>query len=380
MRTWDAAAATSAAEVGAGSPWRDAVSRTPRHLLVPNWWEQDGFDWRLHRGVSDTTSWIDTAYADRTLVTQVGELHADMAGDDVGPPSDRPPTSSTTLPSLVLRMFDVAEIEEGMKVLDLGTGSGYSAALLGHRLGDDRVLSVDVDEYLVDVARRRLATFGRVPRMVAVDATQTLPDDGFDRAVAMFSTRTIPSTWLAAVRSGGVISTTLAGTSLHVRVTVTDATHAQGRVVSDEARFMRARTGPEDGSALHRVYLSARTAEGDEVRAFDGDVPNLRDDRRLALLLELLHPTIDHRWIDLDDRSMVWLLHPSGSWARAEVPKFGGRPAVHSSGPLDLWGHLDRARQLTSAHGPIDPLSLAIEIDPDGRRITWPAAGLSFPL
>ncbi|MFI6981699.1 methyltransferase domain-containing protein [Embleya sp. NPDC050154] len=330
--------------------------------------------------MTDPASWIGTAYEDRTLVTQVGELHADTAGDDVTPPSDRPPTSSTTLPSLVLRMFDVAEIEEGMKVLDLGTGSGYSAALLGHRLGDDRVLSVDVDEYLVSAARRRLATFGRAPRMTTIDATHALPEDGFDRAVAMFSTRTIPSTWLAAVRSGGVISTTLAGTSLHLRVTVTDATHAHGRVASHGARFMPVRSGPEDGSALHRVYLAARTADGDEVRAFDGDVPNIRDDWRLALLLELLQPAVDHRWIDLDDRSMVWLLHASGSWARAEVPKFGGRPTVHSSGPLDLWGHLDRARHLTSEHGPIEPSSLHVEIDSHDQRITWPAGGLSFPL
>ncbi|MFF7246464.1 hypothetical protein ACFZBU_21445 [Embleya sp. NPDC008237] len=241
-------------------------------------------------------------------------------------------------------------------------------------------MSVDVDEYLVSAARRRLSTFGRVPRMTTIDATQALPEDGFDRAVAMFSTRTIPSTWPAAVRSGGLISTTLAGTSLHLRVTVTDATHAQGRVVSHEARFMRVRTGPDDGSALHRVYLSARTAEGDEVRAFDGDVPNLRDDWRLALLLELLHPDVDHRWIDLGDRSMVWLLHPSGSWARAEVPKFGGRPVVHSSGPLDLWGQLDRVRHLTSKHGPIEPSSLRMEINPHSRRITWPAAEMSFPL
>ncbi|MGC0420583.1 methyltransferase domain-containing protein [Embleya sp. AB8] len=106
-------------------------------------------------------SWTNSAYDNRTLVTQVGDAHADTAGDDVVPASDRPPTSSSTLPSLVLRMFDVAEIEEGMRVLDLGTGSGYSAALLGRRLGDDHVLSVDVDEYLVNAARQRLGPVHR---------------------------------------------------------------------------------------------------------------------------------------------------------------------------------------------------------------------------
>ncbi|MGC0423224.1 methyltransferase domain-containing protein [Embleya sp. AB8] len=377
--TWNDAAAKLAGAVAANSPWSEAVACTPRHLLVPNWWEQDGLQWRRHRGVVDTASWTNAAYDNRTLVTQVGDVHADTAGDDVAPPSDRPPTSSSTLPSLVLRMFDVAEIEEGMRVLDLGTGSGYSAALLGRRLGDGHVLSVDVDDYLVNAARQRLGAFGRAPRMSAIDATRDLPEDGFDRAVAMFSTRTIPSTWLAAVRSGGIISTTLAGTSLHLRVVVTDATHAEGRIASHEAQFMRVRSGPEDGSAMHRVYLSARTAEGDEVRSLDGGLPDLRTDWRLGLLLELLEPAIDHRSIDLDDRSMVWLLHPSGSWARAEVPK-SGLPVVHSSGPLDLWGQLERARHLIAEYGPVDPGSLRMEIASGDQQIVWPAAGLSLPL
>ena len=75
-----------------------------------------------------TRQWLDAAYGDRSLVTQVGALHADHAG-----PDDRPtgrPTSSSTMPGLLVQMYRHAMISDGMDVLDVGTGSGYGTALL----------------------------------------------------------------------------------------------------------------------------------------------------------------------------------------------------------------------------------------------------------
>ncbi|WP_406278528.1 methyltransferase domain-containing protein [Embleya sp. NBC_00896] len=357
------------------------MAGTARHHLVPAWWERDKNigDWRQHRGDRDEPAWLAAAYDDRTLVAQVGDLHADTAPDDSTVPGAAPSTSSSTLPSLVLRMFSVAGIEEGMKVLDLGTGSGYSSALLARRLGDTQVVSVDVDPYLVTAAQRRLTAAGLAPKVAAIDALGDIPGHGFDAAVAMFSTRSIPESWLCAVRPGGTISTTLKGTSLHLRVEVEDEAHATGVVVSSEAHFMPARRGPDDGGALDQVYQSARTAHGDETTNLAGDLPDLWKDWQLVLLLELLKPGIEHRSINLDDRSMVWLLHPSGSWARAEVPT-SGPSIVHSSGPLDLWGQLERARHLVAEHGPIDPASLRLEINSGSQQIAWSTAGLSLPL
>ncbi|WP_405531435.1 hypothetical protein [Streptomyces canus] len=59
------------------------------------------------------------------------------------------PTSSSTLPGLIVSMLHMLDAKPGQDVLDVGTGSGYSAALRGHRIGDDHVTSVDVDPYLV---------------------------------------------------------------------------------------------------------------------------------------------------------------------------------------------------------------------------------------
>ena len=111
-----------------GSRWRDPVANTPRHLLVPAWWARSGGRWELRHGPSDEAAWLESVYRDQTLVTRIGTLHADHARA-----GDRPrgrPTSSSTLPGLVLQMYRHARIGPDDTVLDVGTGSGYGAALL----------------------------------------------------------------------------------------------------------------------------------------------------------------------------------------------------------------------------------------------------------
>ncbi|WP_316723447.1 hypothetical protein [Streptomyces sp. 11x1] len=88
------------------SRWHAAVANVPRHQFVPRWWEADGGVWMLRDGSSDLETWLDAAYADKTLVTRVGPCHADIAAaEGVGIVSDGTPTSSSTLPSLVVRMY-----------------------------------------------------------------------------------------------------------------------------------------------------------------------------------------------------------------------------------------------------------------------------------
>ncbi|MFH8555056.1 methyltransferase domain-containing protein [Streptomyces celluloflavus] len=106
------------------------------------------------------------------------------------------------------------DVRPGHKVLDVGTGSGYSAGLFARRFGDENVTSVDMDPYLVEAARTRLAEFGRTPRVAAVDATGELPEPEYDRIMATVSVRPVPASWLRALRPGGRLVTTIAHTAL----------------------------------------------------------------------------------------------------------------------------------------------------------------------
>lgn len=72
--------------------------------------------------------------------TRVGASHADQAA-----PGDHPgglPTSSATLPSLVVRMLRHTRLGDGLSLLDLGTGAGGLTAYACHRLGDRHVTSL----------------------------------------------------------------------------------------------------------------------------------------------------------------------------------------------------------------------------------------------
>jgi protein-L-isoaspartate(D-aspartate) O-methyltransferase len=69
-------------------------------------------------------------------------------------------TQSTALPT-ILRMCQMLELQPGMRVLEIGTGSGYTSALLGRIVGDQgSVISLDVDSGLTERARVKHARGG----------------------------------------------------------------------------------------------------------------------------------------------------------------------------------------------------------------------------
>jgi SAM-dependent methyltransferase len=69
-------------------------------------------------------------------------------------------TSSTSMPSVVAEMLHALRIEPGMSVLELGTGTGWNAALLAHRLGAQNVTLIEIDPDISAHARRALASAG----------------------------------------------------------------------------------------------------------------------------------------------------------------------------------------------------------------------------
>jgi protein-L-isoaspartate O-methyltransferase len=54
-------------------------------------------------------------------------------------------TSSASPPEVVALMLAALDAEPGMRVLEIGTGTGYNAALLAHRLGAQNITSVEID-------------------------------------------------------------------------------------------------------------------------------------------------------------------------------------------------------------------------------------------
>jgi len=357
-----------------GSRWREPIEKTPRHLLVPAWWARRGGRWELRQGPDDEEAWLEAAYRDQTLVTRVGTLHADHAqtGDE---PTGRP-TSSGTLPSLVLQMYRHARIGAQDSVLDVGTGSGYGTALLCHLLGDERVTSVDVDDYITTIAARRLAGLGLHPRIATVDATGPLPGT-FDRIVAMVAVRPIPASWLAALTPGGRLVTTITGTSLIVSAVATADGGAVGQIERDWAMFMRTRSGDDYPPGLDALMETARTAEGEHVDTARYPVIDVAENAwELRSMVEILAPGIVHDFQEEGDTRIALMVHEDGSWARAV--QTGNEPGVvHQGGPRRLWDVLDRARDHWLENGSLPLYGARVRITPDGvihlRRGRWTA-------
>jgi protein-L-isoaspartate(D-aspartate) O-methyltransferase len=171
-----------------------AFAAVPRHLFVPE--------------VSTAL-----AYADVVVPTKF-----DRAGGAI---------SALSQPAIVAVMLEQLDVRPGMRVLEVGAGTGYNAALLGRLVGagdagddedaggsteggDGRVVTVDVDEDLVEGATRHLAD--------AVAATgcsanvEVVLGDGafghaagapYDRIIASVAAADLPPAWLRQLAPDG---------------------------------------------------------------------------------------------------------------------------------------------------------------------------------
>lgn len=362
---WETRAARLAAEVtDPMSRWRPLVAAVPRHLFVPRWWEwDDPAGWTARDGPAAALDWAAAAYRDRTLITRLGTQHADHAR-----PGDHPdgrPTSSATQPGLVIAMYRHAAITDNAHVLDVGTGSGYGTALLARRLTDAQVTSIDIDDYLIKAAAERLAAAGLQPALAVCDATGPLPGS-YDRIVSMTSVAPLPASWLAALKPGGRLVTTLAGTGLLVTADKTPDGGAAGRTEWYRAGFMTARTGPDYPPALLDQHPEARTEHGDHVSTGRYPVLNIGNAWELSSMLAVTAPGIQHHYRKTPHgKHTAWLLHPDGSWARATASG-DNPPAVTQHGPRRLWDLADDIRHAWLTDGKLPAYGALVTISPDG--------------
>ena len=143
-------------------------------------------------------------------------------------------------------MLEALEIDDGQTVLEIGTGTGYNAALLSHRLGSGRVTTVEVDPAVAEAARLALLAGGYTPTLVVGDGVAGHPDGApYDRIVATCSAATIPPPWVAQLRPGGMLLTNLhrdlGGGALAL---LRRDSQMVGRFLADYGAFMPVRSDP----------------------------------------------------------------------------------------------------------------------------------------
>ncbi|GAA2209751.1 hypothetical protein GCM10009850_052100 [Nonomuraea monospora] len=110
-------------------------------------------------------------------------------------------------PAVVAAMLQHLEVEPGHRVLEIGTGSGFSAAVLSRLVGPGgRVTTVDIEPRLTGRAARLLEGDGcHNVRLVTGDGTRWAPEARYDRVIAWVAPVRVPDVWVRQAVPGAVI-------------------------------------------------------------------------------------------------------------------------------------------------------------------------------
>jgi len=140
-----------------------AMREVPRHIFVPEFCMSD-------------------AYIDRPL--PLGEFQ------------------TISQPFIVARMTELLSVESGMKVLEIGAGSGYQAAILSY-LGAV-VWSLERVEELVVCAKNNLAAAGLEAHIVLKDGIDGYPEEApYDRIIITAAVEDIAQSWIDQLTESG---------------------------------------------------------------------------------------------------------------------------------------------------------------------------------
>ncbi len=286
--------------------WRDAFTAVPRHLFVPYYYVSGvgGYErrWGESRDPRTRERWLRGAYEDTPLATRLrdGEL-----------------LSSSSQPSLMALMLAALRVEDGDRVLEIGAGTGYNAALLSYRLGDAYVTTIDLDPEITESARAHLAAAGYHPTVVTGDGARGVPERApFDRIIATCTLASVPRAWIGQCRPGALILAPMA-TGLVV-LTVRDAGHAEGRFLHTPAFFVPLRgEGRPDAEPAVCGGVPRRARDSDLFRFLLALTRGTLDPQEAYALWEREGmPGRERYGITVDDgAAWAWLDEPEGPYA-----------------------------------------------------------------
>jgi protein-L-isoaspartate(D-aspartate) O-methyltransferase len=162
-----------------------AFAAVPREMFVAEGFQRRDGSWAR----PGTAGFRAAVYRDDVLVTKI---------------DGRTAVSSSSQPSLMAIMLDALAVRAGDRVLEIGAGTGYNAALLA-ALGA-RVTSVDVQADVAERARAALAAAGvEGVRVVTGDGYTGVPGESFERAIVTVGVAGVSPLWLAQTSPGPVV-------------------------------------------------------------------------------------------------------------------------------------------------------------------------------
>jgi protein-L-isoaspartate(D-aspartate) O-methyltransferase len=117
-------------------------------------------------------------------------------------------TSSSSQPSLMAIMLQQLSLEPGNRVLEIGAGTGFNAALMGKLVGDGgKVTTIEIDADIADTARKAISDAGlRNVNVIHGDGRRGYAPDGpYDRIILTAAARQFSAAWWDQLAQGGVL-------------------------------------------------------------------------------------------------------------------------------------------------------------------------------
>lgn len=318
-----------------GERWRNAVRAVPRELFVPDVGlacpNDGGPPYLIDRNAAPDR-WRNAVTSDTAIVTQLDDGTTDLAagtGDY---------SSSASAPSVLLDFLSLLDPYAGDDVLEIGTGTGWTAALLASQLGDDRVTTVEIDPTVAERARTGVKAAGHEIEVITADGAAGHPPNApYDRVHVTCGVATVPYAWVAQTRPGGMIV----------------FPWMPGHLTGHKARLTVAgdgATGRFSGPCDYMIMRSQRPAAGVDPPGPDRESATPLDPRRIArasqgadiavaALLPGLHTVTAE---DRDGTFHMWLTAAGSSAYVLHSPDYR-QAAVRQSGGRDLWDELHDA-------------------------------------
>ncbi|MFJ2780934.1 methyltransferase domain-containing protein [Kitasatospora sp. NPDC087315] len=328
------------------SDWLPSFTAVPRELFVPD---------RIWPGIADGTrqnplvdratdpaAWERAVYSDIPLTTQWDD--GEHEGDGLG----TTPTSSNSMPTMVVSMLRDLDVRPDDRVLEIGTGTGWNAGLLSHRVGDSNVVTVEYDPEVAKGARENLHRAGLAPTVIEGDGREGWAEGGrYSRIIATCSVLEIPPMWLEQAAPGAVIVAPLGteyGGEQIVRLAVDeDRSRAVGHFTGGSA-FMRIRQQRTERPPFDD-YLRGVPWPADAEKSVTALSPWDTGEWFQQFVIGLGVPGAFWRAERYDNGAYtLWLYsRDKQSWASADYVRDRTEYEVYQSGPRKLWDEVEAA-------------------------------------
>lgn len=352
--------------------WREALWAVPRHLFAPSvfWANPDGpaAGYAVDRS-TDETGWWAAVYSDSSLITQIDDGAGDlMTGKGLA-------SSSCSAPGVVVTFLEQLCPEDGDRVLEIGTGTGWTSGLLSWRVGAENVTSIEIDADLSERAGKNLAVAGYTPRLVVGDGAAGCAENGpYDRVQAACAVAEIPYAWVEQTRPGGIIAVPWSPgygygwlTRLHVMGEGTAVGRFPGRAGYMLMRSQRPVRGPAD-DFVHGDPEETFTALDPRRLVADSDAADLA----IAAMVPGVQTRLYHGEGDEAAECTFWLLERDtrrGSWASLDYVPGRDTYRVQQYGERRLWDEVEAAYWRWHGWGRPERDRFGVTVSPAGQAV-----------